>query len=316
MDASMSNHEGRRFNLRMPRLTRGRLFGAAACLLGGAIAVNATLFQSERHPAPMFRTLAKPTPAKVDLPTPPQRAETEKAAPRGEKQTALAAPLPDPVLRDLQTELAARGYYKGEPDGKGGPATSKAIRDFQFDRRMSVDGVPSEALLSEVRSSRETMKDELFDLVKRAHAPERGDKPAPRKPEPVKAEPAKPARSGAAEHRPAPTKVAAKSEAPHKAEAKPAPKSEAQLKAEAAKKQEAAKKAAAQREQAKKETARVAEKAKAPPKSEAKHAPEPKVAPKAVAKAETAPKVAPRTRLDADAPLRPPANIAEVIARN
>lgn len=316
MDASLSNHTHQRFALRMPQLTRGRVFAAVACLLGGAIAVNATLFQSERHPAPMFRTLAKPTPAKVDLPMPPLRSDVREGADKAAKGEKLpaAATQADPLLRDLQTELAARGYYKGEPDGKGGPATSKAIRDFQFDRRVNVDGVPSEALLSEVRSSRETMKDELFDLVKRSHSPERGDKPAPRKAEPVKAEPAKPAKSGAAEHRPAPTKVATKSETPHK--------TEAQMKAEAHKKAEAAKAAEARREAAKKEAAkkaeaaRVAEKARSAPKPEAKHAAEPKAAPKAVAKVEHAPKPAPRSRLDADAPLRPPANIAEVIARN
>lgn len=183
------------FQFCWPRLTRARLFGGLACLLGAGIAGNAMWMQSEKHPAPMFRTLAKPAPMKVDVPLPPLRGEVREAsekapalAPRADKTLPAAAPLVDPLLFNLQTELATRGYYKGEADGRGGPATSKAIRDFQFDRRLAVDGVPSETLLGEVRATKLTPKDELLDIVKRASEPE---KPA-KKPE-KKSEAAPPA---------------------------------------------------------------------------------------------------------------------------
>lgn len=324
MDTNVPDRSDRRFAFRMPRMTRGRMLGVAACALGGAIAVNATLFQSERHPAPMFRTLARPNVAKVELPTPPLRSDIkdtgEKSAPRAEKAAALAAPSVDPVVRDIQTELAARGYYKGEADGRTGPATAKAIRDFQTDRRMGVDGQPSEGLLSEVRSSRENMKEELFDLVKRAHAPERGDKPALRKVEPVAAPKAAPT-SGVpkvAAKSDAKPKVSAKAEVGTKPRAEKAPVQD-RKKAEAKGQQHAKAAATPKDARQKAEPAKVVRKeaptreaAKARPKTEAKASPAPA---KAVAKVD-APKAAPRSRLEADSPLRPPANVAEIIARN
>lgn len=329
MDAHVPDRSNRRFAFRMPRMSRGRVLGVAACALGGAIAVNATLFQSERHPAPMFRTLARPQVAKAEVPPPPMlrelREANEKNQSRGEKAAALAAPAADPVVRDIQTELAARGYYKGEPDGKTGPATTKAIRDFQVDRRMSVDGMPSEGLLAEVRSARENMKEELFDLVKRAHAPERGDKPVLRKAEPLPQAKPSPAASV--------PKVAAKADAKPKTEIKGKP--DVKAKPEGKAKTEASHKTVAKADstkihatEKKKTEAQVPQQAKArtaDPAKVARKEPAEKAQPqreaektraKVLAKTEPAPKSAARPRLEADAPLRPPANVAEIIARN
>jgi peptidoglycan hydrolase-like protein with peptidoglycan-binding domain len=70
----------------------------------------------------------------------------------------------------IQRELAKRGYFKGEPDGKPGPRTTQAIRDFQFAQRVVVDGKPSEPLLRDIQATKTTMKDELLDLVRHAGA--------------------------------------------------------------------------------------------------------------------------------------------------
>ena len=39
-----------------------------------------------------------------------------------------------------QEALNATGYHLGEPDGKGGPATTAALKKFQVDRHLPVTG--------------------------------------------------------------------------------------------------------------------------------------------------------------------------------
>ncbi len=46
------------------------------------------------------------------------------------------------ILRRAQVELAARGFYEGEPDGAYGPATYKALTSFQTDVGLDVTGLP------------------------------------------------------------------------------------------------------------------------------------------------------------------------------
>ena len=171
----------------LPRklMTRGRLLAGLACLFGGAIVVNAVMLQNEKHPSPLFRTVAK---APETFPVPPTRPESNPAvrsaaftpAPMNAARPApvdKAKPVPQTVapasetsealMAEIQRELGKRGYYKGEADGRTGPMTTQAIRDFQFAQRIAVDGKPSEALLRDVQTSKVTMKDELLDLVKR-----------------------------------------------------------------------------------------------------------------------------------------------------
>lgn len=159
-------------------MTRGRLLAAAAFLLGGAIVVNAVMLQSGKHPSPLFRAAA---PQKGEYPQPPRRNDVA-AVPREAAQPARAAvaerPRPEPALAlpvdpaemlvvEIQRELARRGYFRGEATGRMNPATAKAIRDFQFARRVAVDGRPSEALLQEIQASGAAMKEELLDLLKK-----------------------------------------------------------------------------------------------------------------------------------------------------
>jgi peptidoglycan hydrolase-like protein with peptidoglycan-binding domain len=172
---------------------RSRLVIAGITLGGLVIVVNAVAFQTERHPEPLFRPVAKAQPV---LPMPPQRQEQAQARtmfepkaiagarPQSVQPAAPSAPQPQPValrgavqpdatealLNEIQRELAKRGYFKGEPDGKPGPRTTQAIRDFQFAQRVAVDGRPSEPLLRDIQATKTTMKDELLDLVRQAGA--------------------------------------------------------------------------------------------------------------------------------------------------
>ncbi|MGL5447920.1 MAG: peptidoglycan-binding domain-containing protein [Rhabdaerophilum sp.] len=174
-------------------LTKSRLAIGAATLGGLLIVINAVAFQTERHPEPLFKPIAK---APAVLPLPPQRQDVAqakavfepkpiagtRAQPVQTQSQPAVPPAPQPValrgtvqpdatealLLELQRELAKRGYFKGEPNGKPGPRTTQAIRDFQFAQRVAVDGKPSEPLLRDIQATKTTMKDELLDLVRTA----------------------------------------------------------------------------------------------------------------------------------------------------
>ncbi len=45
------------------------------------------------------------------------------------------------TVRQVQKALAAAGYYKGPVDGKEGPQTKRAIKDFQQAQGLKADGV-------------------------------------------------------------------------------------------------------------------------------------------------------------------------------
>lgn len=92
--------------------------------------------------------------------------ETVEAAPRPEPQ-AIAT---EPDLLAVQQALAARGYYKGEPDGVTGPLTETAIKAFQTDHGIAPTGIPDEAVVAllsvPVPSPRsQTSADPVADLI-------------------------------------------------------------------------------------------------------------------------------------------------------
>lgn len=73
---------------------------------------------------------------------------------------AVAAPAPAPTepppldrqgLVDLQWQLALHGYDPGSADGTAGPRTTAAIRHYQADAGLPVDGLPSQALLDHIQ---------------------------------------------------------------------------------------------------------------------------------------------------------------------
>lgn len=53
--------------------------------------------------------------------------------------------------RGIQKELLAHGYRPGPPDGIGGTRTRAAIRAYQADAGLTVDGAPSKRLLDHLK---------------------------------------------------------------------------------------------------------------------------------------------------------------------
>ena len=111
-----------------------------------AILVNALALQNGAHPSPFF-------PRASLFGSDPDSARQRSARDRSGDATASVTPEPSPLLRSLQSALVARGLYDGEPDGFFGPRTATAIRAFQENANLAVDGRPSEALLARIRAT-------------------------------------------------------------------------------------------------------------------------------------------------------------------
>lgn len=93
------------------------------------IIANATSFQSEPHPAPLF--------------------STRDAAPlAAEKAKAARAPAYSLLVHDAQLELRRLGFYEGLLDGIKGPATDRAVRAYQRSRSLPDTGKISAALVA------------------------------------------------------------------------------------------------------------------------------------------------------------------------
>ncbi len=63
------------------------------------------------------------------------------------KNDKVTLHLYEAVLKQAQEKLKALGYYKGEPDGKYGRGTRKALEKFQQERKLPVTGLPDQATL-------------------------------------------------------------------------------------------------------------------------------------------------------------------------
>lgn len=57
----------------------------------------------------------------------------------------------DPLVIEAQTLLTRRGYYLGPVDGMAGLRTRAAVRRFQGDARLVVDGVIDRALVDQIK---------------------------------------------------------------------------------------------------------------------------------------------------------------------
>lgn len=56
------------------------------------------------------------------------------------------------MVRDIQVGLQNRGYQVGAADGRLGPKTESAIRRYQLEHGLTVDGQPSKALRDRTQS--------------------------------------------------------------------------------------------------------------------------------------------------------------------
>lgn len=66
------------------------------------------------------------------------------------RTTAAAAPT-SALVTDVQRQLQQRGYYTAAIDGRAGPATRHAVRDFQAAAGLPVTGVVDSRLLAEIK---------------------------------------------------------------------------------------------------------------------------------------------------------------------
>ena len=70
---------------------------------------------------------------------------------KGDKAQASAAGAGSDTVRGIQSGLGKLGYDAGPADGKTGPKTRAAIRQYQERNSLLVDGQPSDALLAHIQ---------------------------------------------------------------------------------------------------------------------------------------------------------------------
>jgi len=117
-----------------------------------AIVVNGLLLQAGPHPAPMFKDSV------AAIPAAPREASKDaaKVLPRARppETTGKADPRPTAeIVADIQRELARRGFYDGVVDGRYGPRTDAAVRDFEQASGLKASAEPNEALLAAIKRS-------------------------------------------------------------------------------------------------------------------------------------------------------------------
>jgi peptidoglycan hydrolase-like protein with peptidoglycan-binding domain len=154
-----------------PRDAVGIIVATAALI---AILVNMLFLQPGPHRAPILKTgivaavpatgpelasttSGQPQPRVIELAPPKSNAGKAGPAPSA---PAHAAPAPAhaarpaaEVVADIQRELARRGYYDGVVDGRYGPRTDAAIRDFEQAVGLRPSGQPNEELLRTIQRS-------------------------------------------------------------------------------------------------------------------------------------------------------------------
>lgn len=116
---------------------------AGVAVLFAFVAGNAFYAQPGRHPKPMMATRGD----RADAGGSPSPADMAAA------NANNAALMPVPLVAEVQTALTETGHYKAAIDGRPGRATEAAIRAFQADNALRVDGEPSPMLLSQIRQT-------------------------------------------------------------------------------------------------------------------------------------------------------------------
>lgn len=143
---------------------------AVAVIVGvaavGGILVNMLFLQPGPHRAPMVKSgvAAATSPQGSELAgaktSSTQLRAIDMAQPKSLPQKASVPPVsaspvrpPAEVVADIQRELSLRGFYEGVVDGRYGPRTDTAIRDFEQAIGLRPSGQPNEELLLAIRRS-------------------------------------------------------------------------------------------------------------------------------------------------------------------
>jgi peptidoglycan hydrolase-like protein with peptidoglycan-binding domain len=138
---------------------------------GIMILVNTLFLQPGPHPAPMVRSsvaaITPPRPASGSKSNPSlagtgsvqkQAHPNQPAAPKTEHVSAAPSPAPtarptQALITEIQRELHRRGFYDGVVDGRYGPRTDAAIRDFEHAAGLRPSSEPNDALLRSIQRS-------------------------------------------------------------------------------------------------------------------------------------------------------------------
>jgi len=161
--AAGSYDEGPAFTqLLLTRLTKFALanqrqlaVGISAFALVGAASINTLFLQEGKHPTPIFGTSSQ-TVASTEL-APSQTSEIVL-------EQTIDPDLADPIVREIQAHLTARGYYDSDIDGLIGARTRAAIGLYQRANNEPVTNEPSKQLLEHIRLSR---PDESYHVAAR-----------------------------------------------------------------------------------------------------------------------------------------------------
>jgi peptidoglycan hydrolase-like protein with peptidoglycan-binding domain len=131
----------------------GCVVGACAAI---AILTNSLFLQSGPHPAPMIKTSLLPTgsvAAKTDPIAALPRSRPVATLPAKTAEASAPQRTATETISDIQRELTRRGFYDGTVDGRYGPKTDAAIRDFEHTTGLKPSTEPNEALLRAIKGS-------------------------------------------------------------------------------------------------------------------------------------------------------------------
>ena len=127
------------------RTVSGAGIGAAGGAILGAVTPLGPLGGALLGGAVGGATGALTTPSQVDLGKPVWH-DSASASP------APTSAVDSPTLQNIQAELQGRGYKVGAIDGRFGSRTQAAIREYQQQNGLPVDGQPSASLLDYMQS--------------------------------------------------------------------------------------------------------------------------------------------------------------------
>jgi peptidoglycan hydrolase-like protein with peptidoglycan-binding domain len=142
--------------MRNPMRSLGAIFVSTVGLM---IFGNIMLMQPERHRAPMFvgNPLIHATPQLTQITLPQARPGSVSKEIENVRKFELT--------KELQIELANRGYFTGDPDPSATTKTTQAIRDFQAAAKLPVDGQVSEATLASIITSNLRAKNQISAVL-------------------------------------------------------------------------------------------------------------------------------------------------------